>query len=123
MIVESFLARGVSTRGPRPLAQSSIIYACPETGGLFRIAVKLMMACSTTNSDMCAVFLIRLFFPLHAYPIFFFYSNYVPLVNIFGIYFQIRDDYMNLQSTQVRAISLSLAPFVALLFAAMIPFD
>ncbi|KIM76617.1 hypothetical protein PILCRDRAFT_797172 [Piloderma croceum F 1598] len=49
-----------------------------KTGGLFRIAVKLMMACSTTNSDI----------------------DYVPLVNIFGIYFQIRDDYMNLQSTQ-----------------------
>jgi hypothetical protein len=32
----------------------------------------------------------------------YFSSDYVPLVNIFGIYFQIRDDYMNLQSTQVR---------------------
>jgi len=27
-------------------------------------------------------------------------SDYVPLVNLFGIYFQIRDDYMNLQSTE-----------------------
>jgi geranylgeranyl diphosphate synthase type 3 len=49
-----------------------------KTGGLFRLGVKLMMACSTTNSDI----------------------DYVPLVNMFGIYFQIRDDYMNLQSTQ-----------------------
>ncbi|RDX47551.1 terpenoid synthase [Lentinus brumalis] len=49
-----------------------------KTGGLFRVAVKLMMACSTTNIDV----------------------DYVPLVNLFGIYFQIRDDYMNLQSTQ-----------------------
>ena len=32
--------------------------------------------------------------------------DYVPLVNLFGIYFQIRDDYMNLQSTQVRLIVL-----------------
>ena len=35
-----------------------------------------------------------------------FYSDYVPLVNIFGIYFQIRDDYMNLQSTQVCTTAL-----------------
>ena len=27
--------------------------------------------------------------------------DYVPLVNLFGVYFQIRDDYMNLQSTEV----------------------
>ncbi|KAL1945260.1 hypothetical protein VTO73DRAFT_2111 [Trametes versicolor] len=49
-----------------------------KTGGLFRVAVKLMMACSTTNIMV----------------------EYVPLVNLFGVYFQIRDDYMNLQSTQ-----------------------
>ncbi|KAI0366694.1 terpenoid synthase [Pilatotrama ljubarskyi] len=49
-----------------------------KTGGLFRVAVKLMMACSTANIDV----------------------DYVPLVNLFGVYFQIRDDYMNLQSTQ-----------------------
>lgn len=28
-------------------------------------------------------------------------SDYVPLVNLIGIYFQIRDDLMNLQSTEV----------------------
>ncbi|GBE83942.1 Geranylgeranyl pyrophosphate synthase [Sparassis crispa] len=49
-----------------------------KTGGLFRVAVKLMMACSTTNVDV----------------------DYVPLVNLFGVYYQIRDDYMNLQSTE-----------------------
>jgi len=49
-----------------------------KTGGLFRVAVKLMMACSTTNIDV----------------------DYIPLINIFGIFFQIRDDYMNLQSTE-----------------------
>lgn len=49
-----------------------------KTGGLFRVAVKLMMACATTNVDV----------------------DYVPLVNLFGIYYQIRDDYMNLQSKQ-----------------------
>ncbi|KAI0667097.1 terpenoid synthase [Trametes maxima] len=49
-----------------------------KTGGLFRVAIKLMMACSTTNIEV----------------------DYVPLLNLFGVYFQIRDDYMNLQSNQ-----------------------
>jgi len=49
-----------------------------KTGGLFRIAIKLMMACATKNYDI----------------------DYLPLVNLFGVYFQIRDDYMNLQSTE-----------------------
>ncbi|KII95530.1 hypothetical protein PLICRDRAFT_48481 [Plicaturopsis crispa FD-325 SS-3] len=49
-----------------------------KTGGLFRIAIKLMMACATTNVDV----------------------DYIPLVNLIGIFFQIRDDYMNLQSTE-----------------------
>ncbi|KAG9001935.1 geranylgeranyl pyrophosphate synthetase [Tulasnella sp. JGI-2019a] len=47
-----------------------------KTGGLFRLAIKLMMASSRSDVD------------------------YVPLVNLIGVYFQIRDDYMNLQSTQ-----------------------
>lgn len=47
-----------------------------KTGGLFRLAIKLMMANSKSDID------------------------YVPLVNLIGVYFQIRDDYMNLQSTQ-----------------------
>lgn len=48
-----------------------------KTGGLFRLAIRLMMACASTNNDV----------------------DYVPLVNLIGIYFQIRDDYMNLTST------------------------
>lgn len=32
------------------------------------------------------------------------YSDYVPLVNLFGVYYQIRDDYMNLQSSEVRIL-------------------
>lgn len=35
-------------------------------------------------------------------------SDYVPLVNLFGVYFQIRDDYMNLQSTEVRGHGYSI---------------
>ncbi|TFY63659.1 hypothetical protein EVJ58_g3121 [Rhodofomes roseus] len=48
-----------------------------KTGGLFRVAVKLMMACATTNANI----------------------DYVPLVDLFGVFYQIRDDYMNLQSS------------------------
>lgn len=47
-----------------------------KTGGLLRLAIKLMMAKSSSTVD------------------------YVPLVDLIGIYFQIRDDYMNLQSDQ-----------------------
>ncbi|RPD57345.1 terpenoid synthase [Lentinus tigrinus ALCF2SS1-7] len=61
-----------------PTEEQYVSMVNDKTGGLFRVAVKLMMACSTTNIDV----------------------DYVPLVNLFGIYFQIRDDYMNLQSTQ-----------------------
>ncbi|RHY30711.1 hypothetical protein DYB32_004081 [Aphanomyces invadans] len=43
-----------------------------KTGGLFRLAVGLMQAFSTNDQD------------------------YVPLVNELGLYFQIRDDYINL---------------------------
>ncbi|KAL5483035.1 hypothetical protein ACEPAI_8264 [Sanghuangporus weigelae] len=49
-----------------------------KTGGLFRIGIKLMMACATSNQDV----------------------NYVPLVNLIGVFFQIRDDYFNLQSKE-----------------------
>ncbi|KAK4066521.1 hypothetical protein Trihar35433_6948 [Trichoderma harzianum] len=47
-----------------------------KTGGLFRLGIKLMQAESTSNVDC------------------------VPLVNIIGLIFQIRDDYMNLSSSE-----------------------
>jgi len=47
-----------------------------KTGGLFRLAVQLMKAESSSDKD------------------------YVPLVNIIGLLFQIRDDYMNLASAE-----------------------
>ncbi|PAV23079.1 terpenoid synthase [Pyrrhoderma noxium] len=52
-----------------------------KTGGLFRIAIKLMMTCATENRDI----------------------DYVPLVNLIGVYFQIRDDYLNLQSREYES--------------------
>ncbi|KAF9347391.1 geranylgeranyl pyrophosphate synthetase [Mortierella sp. NVP85] len=47
-----------------------------KTGGLLRLAVKLMQEASSSQVD------------------------YVPLVELLGIHFQIRDDFMNLQSSQ-----------------------
>ncbi|CAI2180418.1 2484_t:CDS:2 [Funneliformis geosporum] len=45
-----------------------------KTGGLLRLAVKLMQEASSSNED------------------------YIELVNLVGIHFQVRDDYMNMQS-------------------------
>ncbi|KAF9784100.1 terpenoid synthase [Thelephora terrestris] len=61
-----------------PTEEEYISMVNNKTGGLFRIGIKLMMACGTTNTD----------------------TDYIPLVNLLGVYFQIRDDYMNLQSTE-----------------------
>lgn len=60
-----------------PTEEEYISMVNNKTGGGFRIAVKLMMAHATKNLDI----------------------DFIPLVNIFGVYAQIRDDYMNLQST------------------------
>ncbi|KAL0565484.1 hypothetical protein V5O48_016542 [Marasmius crinis-equi] len=49
-----------------------------KTGGLLRIGIKLMMACATANQDV----------------------DYIPLVNLIGVHFQVRDDLMNLQSPE-----------------------
>ncbi|OQD97267.1 hypothetical protein PENVUL_c084G00576 [Penicillium vulpinum] len=50
-----------------------------KTGGLFRLAIKLMQLCSTSEIDC------------------------VPLVEFLGIIFQIRDDYQNLQNDKYIA--------------------
>lgn len=64
-----------------------------KTGGLFRLAVKLMQAESSqslcvqppVNSEIETLI---------------WFSDCVPLVNLIGTLFQIRDDYMNLSSTE-----------------------
>ncbi|TFK26318.1 farnesyltranstransferase [Coprinopsis marcescibilis] len=61
-----------------PTEEEYIGMVSNKTGGLLRIGIKLMMACSTTNSDV----------------------DYTALVSLFGVYFQIRDDLMNLQSPE-----------------------
>ncbi|KAJ6257964.1 Dimethylallyltranstransferase [Drechslerella dactyloides] len=54
-----------------------------KTGGLFRLAIKLMQAQSASKVRTYGWF-----------------SDYIDLVNLMGLIFQIRDDYMNLQSEQ-----------------------
>ncbi|KAI9662084.1 MAG: geranylgeranyl pyrophosphate synthetase [Trizodia sp. TS-e1964] len=65
-----------------------------KTGGLFRLAVKLMQAESSSDKQV--------FLPISitvSRLMAFFHRNCVPLVNLIGLTFQIRDDYMNLSST------------------------
>ncbi|GAA5923387.1 farnesyltranstransferase [Sporobolomyces koalae] len=61
-----------------PTEQEYIEMVNNKTGGLFRIAIKLMMAASPQDPP----------------------RDYVPLANLIGIIFQIRDDYVNLQSVE-----------------------
>ncbi|KAI6168638.1 isoprenoid synthase domain-containing protein [Pisolithus thermaeus] len=61
-----------------PSEQEYIQMARGKAGSILRLSVKIMMAFATTNVDV----------------------NYVHLVDLFGIYGQIRDDYMNLQSKE-----------------------
>ncbi|KAJ1917922.1 Geranylgeranyl pyrophosphate synthase [Mycoemilia scoparia] len=49
-----------------------------KTGGLFKMALELMQQCSTKNKD----------------------TDYSKLIHLLGLYFQIRDDYMNLSSQE-----------------------
>ncbi|KAJ8594222.1 terpenoid synthase [Rhizopogon salebrosus TDB-379] len=62
-----------------PTEEEYISMVNNKTGGLYRMGVRLMMAYATKNRDV----------------------DFIPLVNVFGVYYQIRDDYMNLQSTDV----------------------
>ncbi|KAK7035397.1 hypothetical protein VNI00_011928 [Paramarasmius palmivorus] len=55
-----------------------------KTSGLLRIAVRLMMACATQKQNV----------------------DFIPLVNAFGVFFQIRDDLMNLNSGETKTHAL-----------------
>jgi geranylgeranyl diphosphate synthase type 3 len=59
-----------------PTEEEYIAMVNDKTGGLLRLAIRLMQALSNNR------------------------TNYVPLANLIGILFQIRDDYMNLASLQ-----------------------
>ncbi|KAF8589495.1 terpenoid synthase [Ramaria rubella] len=67
-----------------------------KTGGLFRIAIKLMMAKSTSQVYAFLLSLLIVYLQLVD-------RDYVPLVNLISIFFQIRDDYMNLQSSEYES--------------------
>ncbi|EJT52485.1 farnesyltranstransferase [Trichosporon asahii var. asahii CBS 2479] len=60
-----------------PTEEEYVQMVLGKTGGLFRIAVKLMMAKSKKPR-----------------------VDYIPLADLISVFFQIRDDYMNLQSDQ-----------------------
>jgi len=80
-----------------PIVSASDPDYSTETGGLLRIAIRLMMECATTNMDVLVRRITpRILIEPHS-------RNYIPLINLIGIYFQIRDDYMNLQSNLVCA--------------------
>ncbi|KAF9816872.1 hypothetical protein IEO21_03846 [Rhodonia placenta] len=64
-----------------PSEQEYIAMVNNKTGGLFRLAVRLMMANATTSVGI----------------------DFITLVNLIGIYFQIRDDYCNLRSKNYAA--------------------
>lgn len=64
------------------LVRNIILCIISETGGLFMLAIRLMQLFSENRSD------------------------FTKLAGILGLYFQIRDDYMNLVSKDVRFIVL-----------------
>lgn len=61
-----------------PSEEEYISMANGKAGAMLRVGIRLMLACATTNTDV----------------------DYVPLVNLFGLFGQIRDDLMNLQSAE-----------------------
>lgn len=62
-----------------PTEDEYIAMVNDKTGGLLRMAIRLLQALSPRGPEC---------------------TDYVPLANMIGILFQIRDDYMNLASTQ-----------------------
>ncbi|PPR01030.1 hypothetical protein CVT26_015631, partial [Gymnopilus dilepis] len=83
-----------------PTEQEYIDMVNNKTGGLFRLAVRLMMAVATKNVGMF-VFHNLSSFPSNALRTS--HRDYTPVVNLIGVYFQIRDDLCNLQSDKYSA--------------------
>lgn len=70
-----------------PTVDEYIVMVKHKTSGLLRLAVRLMQMYSSSN----------VYYALTGVSD---SRDYVPLVNLIGILFQIRDDYQNLQNTQ-----------------------
>jgi len=66
------------------------------------MGIKLMMAKSASNMFVSSLFLLSPRLSGSPSLLLHLRSDFVPLVNLISILFQIRDDYMNLQSSQVR---------------------
>ncbi|KIK96348.1 hypothetical protein PAXRUDRAFT_772218 [Paxillus rubicundulus Ve08.2h10] len=61
-----------------PTEEEYVDMALGKASSILRLSVRVMMTCATTNTSV----------------------NYVPLIDLIGVYCQIRDDYMNLQSQE-----------------------
>jgi hypothetical protein len=64
-----------------------------ETGGLFRLSIKMLQSFSANKQD------------------------FIPLVNMLGVLFQIRDDYMNICAADVRVYTNNLVSCVRVVCA------
>lgn len=74
-----------------------ISYIVPDAGRLLRMGIRLMEACSTGGTDVWAGYP-RIPHELSTSR----HNSDIPLLNLIGDSFQIRNDLMNLQSTEVR---------------------
>lgn len=70
-----------------PAIEEYIEMAKNKTGGLLRLAIRLMQECSPNNAYSASFKVAD-------------ERDYTPVVNLIGILFQIRDDYQNLQDSQ-----------------------
>ena len=86
----------------------------PETGGLLRIAIKLMRLFATKENNEyvnlnCPFCLTKPLLHSHRLTLFGWkYRDFISLVNLIALYYQIRDDYMTLQSDEVSTLCICL---------------
>ncbi|KAJ7434330.1 hypothetical protein B0H11DRAFT_1938725 [Mycena galericulata] len=71
-----------------PTEEEYVYMVNNKTGGLLRLGVKLMMAWAATNVDTTRSLS----------------RDYVPVINLIGVYYQMRDNLMNLQSPVVLSL-------------------
>lgn len=79
-----------------------------ETGGLFRIAIKLLLAAAATPLQEYVFPRLNAERRMTSSKLCDTNSDCIPLVNLIGVLFQIRDDYQNLQSSQVCVFKIKI---------------